>query len=285
MPHVYSPRQRSFTITLSFRLLESNDQYNLRGKKGFLSDHPVIANLLIILAVATVGVMIVYYSLALFTKHGRSMTVPGVENMSYTQAVQILHDKGLRVDIRDSIYNDEVKPGYVIEQFPRSGSVVKPGRKIFLYINAVHPKEVVLDDMNKPSEDALKGLSSRAAQAKLEELGFKNIRIVSVLGPDDRVMKVLANGRVVKKMQKIPVNSRIVLEVSDGRLAALRDSLTNIELLGSGGGDYYYGDEDGYDESSEGDNSYFDDERSERPNPSHSSPVEPDEQPEYEFND
>ncbi len=251
--------------------------------KGLLSSHPVIANLLIILAVAVIGILIVYYSLALFTKHGRSMTVPGVENMSYTQAVNILHDKGLRVDIRDSIYNEDVPPGFVIEQFPRSGSIVKPGRKIFLYINAVHPKEVVLDEVNNPAEDALKGLSSRAAQAKLEELGFKHVRIVSVLGADDRVVKVLANGRVVKKMQKVPVNAQIVLEVSDGRLAALTDSLRNAELLREGGGYYYDGENssDIYPETTD----YYDDDRPETPAPSRNTGSEPDEEPEYEFND
>ena len=39
------------------------------------------------------------------------------------------------------LYRDDIKPGHVIEQFPKAKSIVKPGRKIFLYINAVHPKE------------------------------------------------------------------------------------------------------------------------------------------------
>lgn len=251
--------------------------------RGLLSSHPVLANLVIILAVAFIGIVIVYYSLALFTKHGRSMTVPGVENMSYTQAVQILHDKGLRVDIRDSIYNEDVRPGFVIEQFPKSGSIVKPGRKIFLYINAVHPKEVVLDEVNNPAEDALRGLSSRAAQAKLEELGFKNVRVVSVLGPDDRVVKVLANGKVVKRMQKVPVNARIVLEVSDGRLAALTDSLRNAELLRQSD-EYYYGDDNSTSGVSPDGTDYYDDDRPETAS-GRNSGQEPDVEPEYEFND
>ena len=43
-------------------------------------------------------------------------------------------------------------------------------------------------------------------------------------------MKVLANGRPVRKMQRVTVNSNIVLEVSDGRLNDLKDSLQNEEL-------------------------------------------------------
>ena len=190
--------------------------------KTFAGRPPVIVNLVIICLTAVVGIAIVYFSLALFTKHGRTDIVPGVENMSYTEAVSRLYDLGFRVDIRDSLYKDNVRPGYVIEQYPKANSVVKPGRKIFLYINAVHPKEVVIDDDNHPMEYALKSFSYRSGIAKLEELGFKNIRVVRVLGDNDCIVKVLANGQPVRKMQRVPVN---------GRLFELRDSLQNEELL------------------------------------------------------
>ncbi|MDE7412203.1 MAG: PASTA domain-containing protein [Muribaculaceae bacterium] len=198
--------------------------------KSLVSRHPVIFNIVIIFIIAVTGLYMVYLALAIFTKHGENDTVPNVENMTYTKALEKLYAYGFRVDIRDSLYRDDVKPGLVIEQFPKANSIVKPGRKIFLYINAVHPKEVILDDVNHPNEFAMKGISYRTALAKLEELGFKNVRVVKVLGATDRVVKVLANGRPVRKMQKIPVNARIVLEVADGRLADLRDSLQNEEF-------------------------------------------------------
>ncbi len=203
-----------------------NKSYNsLAGR------HPIITNLLIIILVAALGICIVYFSIAIFTKHGQSDRVPAIENKSYTEAIQILHDHGFKVDIRDSLYKDNVRPGYVIEQYPKAGSVVKPGRKIFLYINAVHPKEVVIDDDNHPMEDALKSFSPRSGLARLQELGFKNVRVVKVLGDNDCIVKVLANGVPVKKMQKVPVNASIVVQVYDGRLAEIRDSLQNEELM------------------------------------------------------
>lgn len=196
-------------------------------QEGFLARHPVLANLIIIILVAVAGLGIIYFSFAIFTRHGESAVVPGVEKMSYTQAIEILHSKGFRVDIRDSLYKEDEKPGYVIEQFPKSNSVVKPGRKIFLYINAVHPKEVIIDEDNNPREDALKSISFRQGRARLEELGFKNIKVVKILGENDCISKIFANGKVVKKMQKIPVNAYIVMEVFDGNLEAIRDSLQN----------------------------------------------------------
>ena len=194
-------------------------------EEGFIRRHPVLTNLIIIVLVGLAGLGIIYLSFAIFTRHGESSVVPGVEKMSYTQAIEILHSKGFKVDIRDSLYKEDEKPGYVIEQFPKSNSVVKPGRKIFLYINAVHPKEVVIDDDNNPREDALKSTSFRQGKARLEELGFKNIRVIKILGENDCISKIYADGKVVKKMQKVPVNARIVMEVFDGNLQAVRDSL------------------------------------------------------------
>lgn len=215
----------------AFPAMKKSDRNSGSSDPGIINRHPVLANFLVILIVAILGIWIVYLSLQLFTKHGDSDIVPKVENMSYTQAIHTLHDKGFRVDIRDSIYKDDVKPGYVIEQFPKSGAVVKPGRKIFLYINAVHPKEVVIDDDNHPAEDALKSYSFRQGMARLEELGFKNVRVVKVLGDNDCIVKITANGKVVKKKEKVPVNARLVVEVYDGRLSELRDSLQNEEYL------------------------------------------------------
>ena len=202
-----------------------------RNGDGYMNRHPVLANIVIIMIVAVAGILIAYLSIAIFTKHGESDVVPGVENLSYTEAISRLHDHGFRIEIRDSLYMDNVRPGYVIEQFPKANSVVKPGRKVFLYINAVHPKEVIIDDDNNPREDALKSFSFRQGMARLEELGFKNIHIVRVLGANDCIVKIMANGRTIKKMEKVPVNARLTVEVQDGRMSELRDSLQNAEYL------------------------------------------------------
>lgn len=215
--------------------------------------HPILINAVIIIAIAVLGILIVYFSLAIFTKHGRQATVPGVENMSYTQAIERLHDAGFSAEIRDSLYRDDVRPGMVIEQYPKSNTVAKPGRKVFLYINAVNPKQVVIDEENRPGMNAMQGIGYRQTLAHLQELGFKNVRVAHVLGENkDAVVKIMADGHVVKKMQRVPVNARIVVEVCDGRLALLYDSLYNVELAnepasqpvpGSGGTGVYNGEE------------------------------------------
>lgn len=258
-------------------LNDYNSPEEPRKEKRSLVGNSIILNLVIIVVVAAIGLWISYISIALFTKHGQKDIVPNVENKSYTEAIKKLHAAGFKIDIRDSLYREDIKPGYVIEQFPKAKSVVKPGRKIFLYINAVNPKQVEIDGGPNHNEDALKGVSLRQGISRLEELGFKNIQIIKVLGETDRIVKVLSNGRTVKKGDKVPVNSRIIIEVYDGRLRELRDSLQNEELSRSGQ-TYYYNLENG-------EEGYMSPE--EANSPSYPAPSEnqeeQDEEPEYEF--
>lgn len=193
----------------------------------------VFLNLIIILIIAALGIWIAYICTAIFTHHGQKDIVPGVENMSYAKAVEKLHDHGFKVEIRDSLYRDDLKPGIVIEQFPKAKSIVKPGRKIFLYINAFHPKMVVIEE-GRDRGEAMRGQSMRQCIARLQELGFKSVQIVKVLGNSDRVVKILANGRTVMRGQRVPINSKIIVEVYDGRLESIRDSLVNAERAASG---------------------------------------------------
>lgn len=201
------------------------------SKDYYFRKHPVMANVLIIIIVAVIGLFIIYLSLNIFTRHGEWETVPEVENISFTNAIHTLHDKGFRTDIRDSVFKEDIAPGYVVEQFPKAGSKVKPGRKIFLYINAVHPREFIIDPDNSEPGYALKGYSLRQGLAKLEELGFKKVNVVKIPGENDRIIRLLANGKTITKMEKVPVTALITLEVYDGRLNHITDSILEEEYL------------------------------------------------------
>lgn len=201
------------------------------SKEFYFRRHPLLANILIIFIVAIIGLFIVFLSLNLFTRHGEWETVPEVENTSFTNAINTLHAKGFRTDIRDSVYNEEYAPGFVVEQFPKAGQKVKPGRKVFLYINAVHPRELIIDADNSGPGEALKGYSQRQGLAKLEELGFKKVNIVKIPGDNDRIIRLLANGHTIQKMEKVPVTAMITVEVYDGRTNAISDSILDEEYL------------------------------------------------------
>ena len=107
----------------------------LRINKGKISKHPIIFNLIIIVVVAVIGIWIAYLSLAIFTKHYEYNVVPDVEKMKYSDAITLLHNQGFKVEISDSLYRDDIKPGYVVEQNPEATAKVKPGRVVYLIIN------------------------------------------------------------------------------------------------------------------------------------------------------
>lgn len=198
----------------------------LEGLNNFVNRHPIFINVIIIILIAIIGLLIAYFSLTLFTKHGQKGQVPNVVGMSYTEAIEKLHENGFKTEIRDSLYLDNVKPGYVVEQYPYAQSIVKPGRRIFLYINAVNPKRVMIDPSSEhPGSPALQGFGLRQTLAILEEGGFKNVRIKYLPGTTDRVVRILANGSVVKVMEKVPINAQIVVEVYDNKGMAALDSI------------------------------------------------------------
>lgn len=186
--------------------------------------HPILVNLIVIVIVAVIGLLIAYLGLAIFTKHGEYSVVPSVENMSYSNAVDRLHNEGFKIEISDSVFRDDVRPGYVLEQTPKANSKVKPGRVVYLIINAVNPKQVAINN--------IEGISLRQGKAVLQGLGFKekNIRVVYRLGKHENIIQsVRSGGKKIHPGQRVPVNSIIVLEVSDGRVDSLTDSLLNVE--------------------------------------------------------
>ena len=192
---------------------------------SLLRKYPILVNLVIIILVAILGVLIANFSLAIFTKHGEYSVVPSVEKMSYSSAIDQLHAEGFKVEISDSVFRDDLRPGYVLEQNPTANSKVKPGRTVYLVINAVNAKQVAINN--------IEGISLRQGKAMLQGLGFKdkNIKVVYRLGKHENLIQsVRVDGKKLRPGQRVPVSSVIVLEVSDGRVGQLTDSLLNVEF-------------------------------------------------------
>jgi beta-lactam-binding protein with PASTA domain len=192
---------------------------------SLLRKYPILVNLVIIILVAILGILIANFSLAIFTKHGEYSVVPSVEKMSYSSAIDQLHAEGFKVEISDSVFRDDLRPGYVLEQNPTANSKVKPGRTVYLVINAVNAKQVAINN--------IEGISLRQGKAMLQGLGFKdkNIKVVYRLGKHENLIQsVRVDGKKLRPGQRVPVSSIIVLEVSDGRVGQLTDSLLNVEF-------------------------------------------------------
>lgn len=185
---------------------------------AFFKQHPIITTLLEIAIVAVILCTGVIFWLDSYTRHGTATIVPSVRYLSVTEASDILSRKGFRCEVIDSLFNDRVTPGVVVEQTPDAESRVKEGRTIYLTINAYSPKKVTMPTL-------IDG-SARQAQAILRALGFTNILVEYEPSPyKDLVLDVLCNGRQVESGEKIPLTSRITLIVGMGDMPT--DSLSS----------------------------------------------------------
>jgi len=165
----------------------------------------------ILAAVITVVVLllIAFFSLRYYTKHGEGLNVPMVKGLSFEEAVKKLEDAGLKYEV-DSVFIMDQPAGIVIDQDPDPNTFVKDNRTIYLTINAGKTPNTKFPDI------AFKTL--REAQAIIESARLK-------LGdttykPDvsrDVVLEASFGGQEIKAGDIIPVGSRINLVLGDGR--------------------------------------------------------------------
>lgn len=189
---------------------------------NFFKKHPIVANILLICIVGVLLVVIAMWFLNMWTAHGQVQVVPNVRSMSVGEAGSVLANCNLRVEVADSVYDGDVARGAVVEQVPPAGNRVKPGRTVFLTINAYSPRQVTLPE--------LVGSSVRQARASLQSMGFQDIREVRVPSDyKDLVLAIKSMGVALRAGTKLPLDATIVIEVGEGYdpYAAIDDSIAS----------------------------------------------------------
>lgn len=171
--------------------------------------------------------------LDVWTRHDDTIIVPTVKSLTYDDASRRLSDEGLVAVLSDSVYDKSTRPGTVIDQNPKVGTVVKEGREIYLTINAFSPKMVTVP--------TLTDISVRQAKSILEGLEIKNIvekRIPSDF--KDLVLGVYYKGHRLSPGARVPVNATVELEVGQGvndtfvdddSIAESSDSIEHLNLF------------------------------------------------------
>lgn len=120
--------------------------------------------------------------LSLITRHGKTVTTPDFTNMSVKQAEEVAQQGQVKVKVVDSVFVRRLPGGVVYRQQPKAGSTVKKGRSVFLTINSIVPRKVVMPN--------LFGYSVTEARAELQNRGLnlgkltyvKDIATNTVLG-------------------------------------------------------------------------------------------------------
>ena len=181
--------------------------------------------IMIIVAVA-IGWLAMLW-LDVWTRHDDTITVPPVKTLSYGEAAARLDQHGLVAVLSDSVYDKSTRPGTVIDQNPKVGTIVKEGREIYLTINAFSPKMVSLP--------TLTDISLRQATSILEGLEIK--KVVEKRVPSDfkdLVLAVRYKGTRLSPGARVPVNATIELEVGEGKAEELIDTVGEDSVESAG---------------------------------------------------
>ena len=129
------------------------------------SEHKWIWNNLIGAAVFLVVVFLgAGILLNVITRHGKTVQAPDLTNLSVAEAETVAKDAGVTVKVVDSVFVKRLGAGLVYRQIPAAGSTVKRGRSLFLTINSVVPRKVVMPN--------LYGYSVTEAMAELQNRGL-----------------------------------------------------------------------------------------------------------------
>lgn len=100
-----------------------------------------------------------------YTRYDVSIRVPNVENRSFEEAKQLIEERDLQVERQVGRYNPNVERDIVVDQTPLPNADVKPGRRVYLTVNAGEAPMVKIPDLN--------GMSVREAKNRISSLGLE----------------------------------------------------------------------------------------------------------------
>lgn len=74
-----------------------------------------------------------------YTNHGKEFAAPYLINSTLNEITSNSNYSNIEIVVVDSVYNKNYEPGIVLQQMPKSGSAIKPGRKIYVVVSSVSP--------------------------------------------------------------------------------------------------------------------------------------------------
>ncbi len=185
----------------------------------YLKTNTFRKNLIIAIASIAVFLLIIFFSLRFYTRHGEGVPVPKLKGLSVEEAVELLESQGFRYQI-DSVYQVDRAPGLVIEQDPDANTNVKMNRTIYLTIITRNAPDVGFPDVFE--------MTYLEARAVLSNYGIKigDTTYTSDI-VRDRVLEATYKGRQIKKGDQIPKGTVVALLLGDGKGASEVD-LPNV---------------------------------------------------------
>lgn len=161
--------------------------------------------------------------LNLYTRHGKAIETPDIVGLSQEEAAEVLDHAHLNMEVVDSVYVEGQIPGIILDTTPKAGSRIKPHRTIFVTVNTMSVKSIMIPQFEE--------LSERSVEMMLKGAGFKYVTIEYVPGPHHLLVLHLKDntGKYLNAGDRVPYDTHLIMEVSsaDAYESALLDSLQN----------------------------------------------------------
>lgn len=111
-------------------------------RRRFQRKYPLAYNLLLIAAIILAMAVIAHVVMQIGTRHGSRRTVPDFSGVQLLEAQRLARRHDLKLQINDSLFVPAYEGGIVLDQLPKGGVEVKPGRTVYLTINSFRQKMV-----------------------------------------------------------------------------------------------------------------------------------------------
>ena len=136
----------------------------MRSIWSWLRKHTIAYNIVVI-ALVFVGLAIAAFVVMAFaTRHSARRTVPDFVGLMMNDAEYFAGRRDLQIIVNDSLYVASYPGGVILDQLPKGGVVVKPGRKIYVTVNSSRQRMVTVP--------YVAGRSLRQAKNMLETAGL-----------------------------------------------------------------------------------------------------------------
>lgn len=160
-------------------------------------------NLFLIVVIMLALAISAHLLMQLATRHGARCTVPDFSGIALADAEQLAKKHDLELHINDSLFVPAYEGGIVLDQLPKGGVEVKPGRTVYITINSFRQKMVPVP--------YVASRSLRQAKNMLEIAGLEIKELI--YRPDMATNYVLEE---FYERQQILADSRIEAEMGSG---------------------------------------------------------------------
>lgn len=130
----------------------------------WLKRHTILYHLAVVVLVFLGVAVVSFIAMAVGTRHSARRTVPDFVGLRINDAEYFAGRRNLQIIINDSLHVSTYPGGVVLDQLPKGGVVVKPGRKVYVTINSVRQRMVAVP--------YVAGRSLRQAKNMLETAGL-----------------------------------------------------------------------------------------------------------------